>query len=52
VAARHDQIGDENLRGLAVLVQHRRPHLDQPLVRARLFDPLSLSLVPGFAGPI
>ena len=35
-AARDDQIGDENLHGLAVLVQGRRPHLDQPLIRARL----------------
>jgi hypothetical protein len=49
VAARHDQIGDENLRGLAVLVQQG---LIKVRTTMRLFDPLSLSLVPGFAGPI
>src|ERR1700738_1858913 len=53
LAARDDQIGDEDLHGLAVLVQGRRPHLDQPLVRAGLRRPylqdfaLDAQLVPG-----
>src|SRR4029077_7637725 len=33
VAAVHDQIVEENLRGLAVLVQRRPPHLERPLPR-------------------
>src|SRR5712691_13318565 len=35
-AAPHDKVADEDLHGFAVLVQCRRPHLKQPVVRTRL----------------
>src|SRR6266568_1328003 len=34
-AARHDEIRDEDLHGLAMLVERRRPDLDQPLLGTR-----------------
>src|SRR5215813_5352584 len=37
--AAHDQAADEDLHGVAVLVQRRRPYLEQPLVRMRLRRP-------------
>ncbi len=52
-AARHDEIADMDLHGLAVLVQRCRPHLDQALVRTRLRRPhledfaLDTQLIPG-----
>jgi hypothetical protein len=36
VAAWHYQIGDDNLHGIAVLVQRRHAQLDQPLLGTRL----------------
>src|SRR5713101_7977475 len=55
--ARHNEVADEDLHGFAVLVQRRRPHLDQPLVRTRLRRPhlehfaLDAQLIPRTHGP-
>src|SRR6266851_6931336 len=56
-AARHYEGADEALHGFAVLVQRRRPHLDQPLVRTRLrwsnleHFALDAQLIPRTHGP-
>src|SRR5882762_4172883 len=54
--ARHHEIADGDLHGLAVLVQRRRAQLDQALVRTRLRRPhfehfaLEMQLIPGTHG--
>src|SRR6266568_1937191 len=56
-AAPHDKVADEDQYGFAVLVQRRRPHRDQPLVRSRLrwsdlqHFALDAQLIPRTHGP-
>jgi len=55
--ARYHEVADENLHGFAVLVQRRRSHLEQPLVRTRLRRPylehfaLDAQRIPRTHGP-
>jgi hypothetical protein len=52
LAARHDDVCDQNLNGLAILVQGGHAHLDKPLAGPRLRRPefeyftLDAQLVP------
>src|SRR5262245_11015059 len=56
-AARHHEVGDEDLHGFTVLIERRRPHLEQPLVWTRLRRPhlehftLDAQLIPRTHGP-
>src|SRR5712691_6127853 len=55
--AQHYEVADEDQHGFAVLVQRRRPHLDQPLVQTRLRRPhlehfaLDAQRIPRTHGP-